>query len=167
MGRKSKKGSSGGKGASESVRWERAAGWLRPGDNVQRTLGLRKLCPAKRASSPSSSSILQERKRDGVCQALAARGCRRHPGTGDAGHRQQADMGRGSAAPAPVGLHPRAQEEGRSLLQRSPRDPTVISAPSLRNVPPTNPIYPWAFNFSHRHSPVLSSAFPSLEPLTS
>lgn len=60
-GERAKKGAVEGKGGSESVRWERAAGWLCPGDNVQRTLGLRKLCPAKRASSPSSSSILQER----------------------------------------------------------------------------------------------------------
>ena len=33
------------------------------------TLGLRKLCPAKRASSPSSSSILRETSQKGNSQA--------------------------------------------------------------------------------------------------
>lgn len=81
-GERAKKGAVEGKGGSESVRWERAAGWLCPGDNVQRTLGLRKLCPAKRASSPSSSSILQER--DSTHQALVVREHWRHQGAGEA-----------------------------------------------------------------------------------
>lgn len=159
-----------GKGGSESVRWERAAGWLCPGDNVQRTLGLRKLCPAKRASSPSSSSILQER--GSTHQALAVKEHWRHQGARDAAHQQEADMyPRAQLLPAAVtaGLHPHAKEEERSLPQRPSRDPTVISVPCLCNISPTSSIHPWAFSFSHPigHCPILSSAFPALEPLTS
>lgn len=170
-GERAKKGAVEGKGGSESVRWERAAGWLCPGDNVQRTLGLRKLCPAKRASSPSSSSILQER--DSTHQALIVREHWRHQGTGKAAHQQEADMClRRSSAPASCcdcRAHPHAKEEERSLPQRPPRDHTVISVPCLCNISPTNPIYHWAFSFSHSFgpSPIPSSAFPSLEPLTS
>ena len=62
-------------------------------------------------------------------------------------------------AAVPVGLHPHAKEEGRSLLQRSPRDPTVISAPCLHNISPTSPIYPWAFSFSHPNLSLPRSLF--------
>lgn len=48
-------------------------------------------------------------------------------------------------AAALAGLHPHAKEEGGSLLQRSPRDPTVISAPHLHNSPPHKPHLPLGF----------------------
>lgn len=170
-GRKSKKGSGGGKGASESVRWERAAGWLCPGNNVQRTLGLRKLCPAKRASSPSSSSILQER--DSTRQALAVREHQRHQGAGEAvcwpGSRHGTEE-LSSCQPLHLWgctLTPRRREGACS------RDLPGILRSSLHLVFITFPLQaPSILGLSAspttvNHPPVLSSAFPSLEPLTS
>lgn len=171
MGRKSKKGSSGRKGGFRVCEVGKSSRVAVPWGQCSKNTWVAKVVSseacfiAKLFLNPAG----ERQHTSGFCSEGALRGTR-------APERQlisrKLTCARGAQllpAAVPAGLHPHAKEEERSLPQRPPWDPTVISVPCLYSISPTSPIYPWAFSFSHPigHSPILSSAFSSLEPLTS
>lgn len=85
----------------------------------------------------------------GPCHEKAAEAAGHQRGSALARNLTQARGALLLPAALPVGLHLHTKEEGRSLLQRSPQDPTLISVLCIYNISPTRPIHLWAFSFSH------------------